>query len=402
VPLDRLEGAVALRDNVHPIPLVHFGGGRTGPFPAMPRKGTLERAELVGVLLQVNEMEVSVMQLAIACCAEHARKMRELVVALDGSHTVEALGAAGATQRALLELLDACGMLERHAPRPAWDGAAQLTWLAHAGILYEASGKRILIDPVAHPRSVPTRHDVRPLDLRDLGPIDAVLITHGDNDHFHPPLLYRLPRTTPVVIPRAGAPQPYHVDMKRVLEVLGFDRIVEIDEWGREAFGDVVVVATPFRGEDWGLELPCRTYVVAGPELTIYANADSTATPEAYARIAKEHRVDVAFVGVTGAAETHVMPPPFGYGNFYVRWLPSQRRNEWVELCNGPPEAAEAARAIGARFAVGYAAGGAAFYALQYTDRGSHAEIAEILAKTPGGPVPLAMRVGVPTRVPPR
>jgi hypothetical protein len=272
--------------------------------------------------------------------------------------------------------------------------------LGHAGVLYEASGRRLVVDPPVFQRSEPTRHPVAPFDLRELGPLDGVLITHGDNDHLHPHALCRVDRRTPVVIPSSPDPRPYQVDMRAMLALLGFERIVEVDEWQRLPFGAVTVTATPFRGEDWDLVLPCRTYLIHGPELVIYLNADSTSTPEAYERIAAEHRVDLAFLGVTGAAEAYAMPPGLGYGEFYWPWIPESKRNQWTQLCNGPRESAQAARLLGARHAFGYAAGGASFYTLAYTDRGTHTELAACLTEEGVPTRPLDLTLGVPTAVP--
>jgi L-ascorbate metabolism protein UlaG (beta-lactamase superfamily) len=280
------------------------------------------------------------------------------------------------------------------------DGEARVTWMGHAGVLYEAAGRRVLVDTIAFPRSEPTKLPRRPVDLRRLGDLDCVLATHGDNDHFHPGLLFRVPRTTPVLIPSTPAPRPYQVDMRRVLEMLGFETIIELDEWQAHALGPVTVRATPFRGEDWGLTLSCRSYVVESDALTIYLNADSIPAPEAEERIAREHRIDLAFVGVTGAEESLIMPPRYGYGDFYAPHLAAERRNEWIKLCGGPRDAAAVARRIGARWAFGYAAGGVPFYPTMYCDRGTHAELAACLADAGGPTRPLELEVGVPARVP--
>ncbi len=61
----------------------------------------------------------------------------------------------------------------------ASNSAAKLTWLGHATFLVTTvEGKRILIDPWTfdNPRC--------PDDLKDPGPLDVMLITHGHNDHF--------------------------------------------------------------------------------------------------------------------------------------------------------------------------------------------------------------------------
>jgi L-ascorbate metabolism protein UlaG (beta-lactamase superfamily) len=334
------------------------------------------------------------------CCAKHANSMRDLLLKLDGSHDVDEL-SRDKDHAAFLKVLDDLGYLTRRDPPPAMDGKSRLTWLAHAGLVYESRGKRIAIDPSAYPRGEPTRWAVNPVNLGDLNPLDAVLITHGDNDHFSPNALIRFPPKTPIVIPKAKAPKPYHVDMKRMLALSGMENVIEVEEWQELKFGDVKVVATPFRGEDWGLDLPTSTFYVTSPDLTIFANADSTSDEEAYKRLAKDYpRIDVAFLGVTGAAESYAMPPGFGYGDFYVKWIPEAKHEEWVELCNGPPQSVAAAKLLNARYAFGYAAGGAPFYTCAYSDRGTHAQFAKLLLESGGETKPLDFEVGVARSVP--
>ncbi len=393
----RVEGKVALRRSVQAIALVTTSLG-TGPFQHMPRRGSLDRASFGGVICASFEMETAVSWATMRCCTRHALVVRDIVPLLDGAHDLDTV-APTADARAYLHALGALGFLERHT-RPVWDGAARVTWLGHAGVMYEASGKRILVDPVFHPASEPSRSKDRPADARNIGHVDAVLITHGDNDHMHPNSLLRLPRDTPIYVPSTPKVFAYQVDLCQVLWAAGCRRVIEVDEWQRIVLGDVTVVATPFRGEDWGLTLACRTYLIHGPDLTVFLNADSTSTPEVYAKLAAEFRIDMAFVGVTGAAETYAMPPGFGYGNFYTAAIPAERANEWVTLCNGPVESAEAARQLGARYAFGYAAGGPG-YQVSYCDRGSHAELAALLLESGGKTKPLELRVDEPVRIPP-
>ena len=396
--LDALQGKVALRTNVQVQALVTTSDG-TRPPAHMPRRGSLDRASFGGVTCPSFEMGSSVSWVTMRCCARHAMVVRELIPLLDGTHDVAELGN-NADRRAFLQALATLGLLERHAPPPPWDGAARVTWLGHAGVLYEAHGKRILVDPVFYAISEPSRLAERPFDARDAGPIDAVLITHGDNDHLNPNTLIRLPRDTPIYVPSTPKIEPYQVDMCQLLWSIGCRRVIEVDTWERLRIGDITVVVAPFLGEDWGLTLACRTYLIHGPDLTIYLNADSTSSPDAYAKLKEEFPIDLAFVGVTGAAETHAMPPGFGYGDFYTPWIPEERHNEWVDLCNGPRESAEAARQLGARYAFGYAAGGTSYCEVAYCDRGTHEELAKFLRESGGTTKPLELRAGQPTRVP--
>lgn len=66
----------------------------------------------------------------------------------------------------------------------------RITWMGHATSIVEIDGVRILIDPVWDERASPTtwsgprRFFPAPLQLTDLPPIDAVIISHDHYDHL--------------------------------------------------------------------------------------------------------------------------------------------------------------------------------------------------------------------------
>lgn len=392
----------SLRRNVAHRPLVLLETGKLSGIDAMPRRGTLDKARLAGVVLTLCEMEEEVLAAEFICCERHAASLRSLIPLLDGRHDVRELLTVPDTAD-LLRVLNLLGMIENYEA-PALASGSFVTWLGHAAVLYEVEGRRILVDPLLLSQSTPTRYNETPPDPRTWGPVDAVLITHGDNDHLSPNSLLRLPVDTLMVIPSTPEKRDYQVDMRRLLEVLGFTRICELDEWQRLSIGGVTVVAVPFLGEDWGMTLSCRTYVLSSQNLTVFLNADSVSDESAYDRIAAEFDIDIAFLGVSGAAEAYAMPPPYGYGGFYFPWLPEERHNEWIVLCNGPEEAAAAAQQLRARYAFGYAAGGVTSYLLAYSDRGTHEEMASFLREqqTSEGrkTEPIEMPLGVAVRFP--
>lgn len=68
---------------------------------------------------------------------------------------------------------------------------ARFTWFGHSTFLVEIDGKNILIDPMFSPTPSPIQAIGRkrytgelPLDIKELPPIDAVLITHDHYDHL--------------------------------------------------------------------------------------------------------------------------------------------------------------------------------------------------------------------------
>ncbi|HIU03879.1 MAG TPA: MBL fold metallo-hydrolase [Candidatus Coprousia avicola] len=74
-----------------------------------------------------------------------------------------------------------------------------VTWLGGAGLLINARGTRLMIDPVLEGFDMPVVFEA-PIAPADVPALDAVLITHIDNDHFSRPTCRDL----------AGACPSYH------------------------------------------------------------------------------------------------------------------------------------------------------------------------------------------------
>ena len=86
------------------------------------------------------------------------------------------------------------GPLPLHDPRAAWrrppGERLRATWLGHSTVLLEIAGRRLLTDPVWGQRASPTqwagpkRFHPMPVALKDLPPLDAVLLSHDHYDHL--------------------------------------------------------------------------------------------------------------------------------------------------------------------------------------------------------------------------
>jgi L-ascorbate metabolism protein UlaG (beta-lactamase superfamily) len=67
---------------------------------------------------------------------------------------------------------------------------ARITWIGHSTVLIELDGVRLLTDPLLRRRVLHLRRVVA--DAAEIGPLDAVLISHGHADHLDAGSLERL------------------------------------------------------------------------------------------------------------------------------------------------------------------------------------------------------------------
>ena len=90
-------------------------------------------------------------------------------------------------------------------------GRMRVTWVNHATLLLQAEDLNILTDPIWSERCSPVsflgprRHRAPGLRLRDLPPIDVVLVSHNHYDHLDVPTLHRLQwKFAPLIITPLG------------------------------------------------------------------------------------------------------------------------------------------------------------------------------------------------------
>ncbi|MEO7243528.1 MAG: MBL fold metallo-hydrolase [Rubrivivax sp.] len=93
-------------------------------------------------------------------------------------------------------------------PRAAWNqppaSGLRATWLGHSTVLLEIDGHRVLTDPVWGTRASPfrllgpKRFQPVPLRLRQMPPVDVVVISHDHYDHLDYPTLRALARHSDV------------------------------------------------------------------------------------------------------------------------------------------------------------------------------------------------------------
>jgi hypothetical protein len=109
-------------------------------------------------------------------------------------------------------------------PRPSWGRAPEtglrVTWLGHSTLFMELDGVRLLTDPVWGERvspvgfAGPKRFHPVPVQLAQLPPLDAVIVSHDHYDHLDYPTILELAKTeVPLLMPQLGeAVEPSRAD----------------------------------------------------------------------------------------------------------------------------------------------------------------------------------------------
>jgi len=140
----------------------------------------------------------------------------------------------------------------RPTPRTWPDGGITLTWIGHSTFLINLEGTTILTDPVFSEKvginflgltTVGLRRFVPPaLTIRELPPIDLILVSHAHMDHYDIPSLRKLPRGLPTILAR---------DTTEFVDGIGFSQLQELD-WGQTAEVEGVrIEAVPAKHFGW-------------------------------------------------------------------------------------------------------------------------------------------------------
>ncbi len=151
----------------------------------------------------------------------------------------------------------------------------RLFYIGHATTLLRLGDSSILTDPMLGRWLGPLRRQGAepPPELPRIP--DLVVISHLHRDHLHLRSLRRLPRSTPLVVPRGAA---------RWARRSGSDDIREIGRGETISIGGVEVTAVPAvhdgRRDRWGAQIEPLGYLIARGGRTVYFAGDTDLFPE--------------------------------------------------------------------------------------------------------------------------
>ncbi|HEY4932535.1 MAG TPA: MBL fold metallo-hydrolase [Terriglobales bacterium] len=176
-----------------------------------------------------------------------------------------------------------------------------VTFIGHSSFFLQIGGKNILIDPNFARWIFVLKRLRRPgLRMRDLPPIDAVLVTHAHFDHLHRPSL----RTIANLTCRKSGKRPIVVVPKNLHDLvgdLGFSRVVELEWWQNSQLGNVEITHTPSR--HWGARVVRDIhrgyggYVLRAGKHSVY-HAGDTAYFDGFKEIGERLRPDLALLPI--------------------------------------------------------------------------------------------------------
>lgn len=187
--------------------------------------------------------------------------------------------------------------------KPVLAGREQLgvTFIGHSSFFLQIGGKNIVVDPNFARWIFVLKRLRRPgLRMRDLPPIDAVLVSHAHFDHLHRPSLRAIARLTrwqtgkrpQIIVPR-------HV--RDLISDLGFGKVTELDWWESCRIGNLEITHTPSR--HWGARIVRDMhrgyggYVLRAGRHSIY-HAGDTAYFQGFHEIGQRLRPELALLPI--------------------------------------------------------------------------------------------------------
>jgi len=189
------------------------------------------------------------------------------------------------------------------ASRPvlAKTGQMAVTFIGHSSFFVQIGGKNLLFDPNFAKWIFVLKRLRRPgVRIRELPPIDVVLVSHAHFDHLHRPSLRAISRHSR----RRGGQAPIIIVPKHVTDLvsdLGFRQVIELETWDQFTFHGLTITQTP--ANHWGARVfrdmhrGFGGYVVKSNQHSIY-HAGDTAYFQGFSEIGRRLRPELALLPI--------------------------------------------------------------------------------------------------------
>ena len=188
-----------------------------------------------------------------------------------------------------------------HKPLLSSEREVGITFIGHSGFFIQIGGANLVIDPNFARWLIVLKRQRRPgVRLRDLPPIDYVLVSHAHFDHLHRPSLraiagltrWRCGRAPQIVVPK---------NVRDIVGRLGFSAIHELEWWQEFREGKLSITQTP--AQHWGARLlrdfhrGFGGYVVRSGSHSLY-HAGDTAYFDGFREIGRRLRPELALLPI--------------------------------------------------------------------------------------------------------
>ncbi|MGW5456693.1 MBL fold metallo-hydrolase [Nocardia sp. NPDC003979] len=211
-------------------------------------------------------------------------------------------------------------------------------FLNHACVLFESPRSCVLVDPlVAYRRHFATDR-ISVADLPDR--ITCLAITHAHLDHLDIETLLQIRHMVDrVVVPRTNAGDLLDPNLALVLSAIGFDDVVELDDYATLALPNGSITALPFLGEHSDLTVRGKTgYAVTLDNSTSVLVADSRCLEQRVYEVAREQLgpVDSLFIGMECEGSPMAMAVgPYLPAGQYTEEMSQNRRTRASDAASG-------------------------------------------------------------------
>ncbi|MGL4176882.1 MAG: MBL fold metallo-hydrolase [Dermatophilaceae bacterium] len=163
-----------------------------------------------------------------------------------------------------------------------------MTRIAHASVLLDFDGTRVLTDPWFSEKPGYHPGEGRPWPSpADLPRLDGIVVSYGHYDHFDLDALATYPDKSIRMVVKRG--------LGRRAAAAGWRDVVEVDPWESVPIGPVTVTAAPARHK-----VPEVTYLLRGDGRTVFFGADTLRIPELDEVRTRAGDIDLALLPING------------------------------------------------------------------------------------------------------